>query len=136
MRIEIIDNIVKDLEQTRKFRKIYKNTIPMWTDVKDFPAVGIVYEADQMDRENLVNSKAYVVAKIPICVYNKQKASDFDDNLSEYVEIVQKVVEKNEFLRYNTVEAIVSDFKRDGGMLLPYSVAQLTLTVRYIKRMA
>ena len=108
----------------------------MWTDVKDFPAVGLVYETDQMERNNLVNSKAYVIATIPICIYNKQKTSDYDDNLSEYVEIVQKVIETNEFLRNNTIEAIVSDFKRDGGMLLPYSVAQLTLKVKYIKRMA
>ena len=136
MRLEIINAVVSDLERTKKFRKIYKNIIPMWTDVKDFPAVGLVYETDQMERNNLVNSKAYVIATIPICIYNKQKTSDYDDNLSEYVEIVQKVIETNEFLRNNTIEAIVSDFKRDGGMLLPYSVAQLTLKVKYIKRMA
>ena len=136
MRLEIINAVVSDLERTKKFKKIYKNIIPMWTDVKDFPAVGLVYETDQMERNNLVNSKAYVIATIPICIYNKQKASDYDDNLSEYVEIVQKVIETNEFLRNNTIEAIVSDFKRDGGMLLPYSVAQLTLKVKYIKRMA
>lgn len=136
MRLEIINAVVSDLERTKKFKKIYKNIIPMWTDVKDFPAVGLVYETDQMERNNLVNSKAYVIATIPICIYNKQKTSDYDDNLSEYVEIVQKVIETNEFLRNNTIEAIVSDFKRDGGMLLPYSVAQLTLKVKYIKRMA
>lgn len=136
MRLDIINAVVSDLERTKKFRKIYKNIIPMWTDVKDFPAVGLVYETDQMERNNLVNSKAYVIATIPICIYNKQKTSDYDDNLSEYVEIVQKVIETNEFLRNNTIEAIVSDFKRDGGMLLPYSVAQLTLKVKYIKRMA
>lgn len=136
MRLDIINAVVSDLERTKKFRKVYKNIIPMWTDVKDFPAVGLVYETDQMERNNLVNSKAYVIATIPICIYNKQKTSDYDDNLSEYVEIVQKVIETNEFLRNNTIEAIVSDFKRDGGMLLPYSVAQLTLKVKYIKRMA
>lgn len=136
MRLDIINAVVSDLERTKKFRKIYKNIIPMWTDVKDFPAVGLVYETDQMERNNLVNSKAYVIATIPICIYNKQKTSDYDDNLSEYVEIVQKVIETSEFLRNNTIEAIVSDFKRDGGMLLPYSVAQLTLKVKYIKRMA
>lgn len=134
MRVELIDSIVEDLLRVRDFRKVYKNTIPMWTDVREFPAVGIIYESDQMERENLVNGKAFVVAKVPIYIYNKQKNSDITDNLSGYVEIVQNIVEKNEFLRYNTVEAIVTDFKRDGGMLLPYSVAQLILTIRYIKK--
>jgi hypothetical protein len=135
MRIEIIESLIADLERTKKFRKIYKNTIPMWNEVKDFPAVGVVYESDQMDRSNLVNSKAFTLATIPIFVYNKQRGSDVEDNLSELVEVVQKVVESNQLLKTQTIEAMITDFKRDGGMLMPYSVAQLILKVKYIKRL-
>lgn len=136
MRIEIINSVVEDLERTKKFKRIYGNNIPMWTDVKDFPTVALVYESDMMDRDNLVNSKAIVNAIIPVYIYNKQRTSDYEDNLSELVELVQKTIENNVFLRTNTIESIITDFKRDGGMLHPYSVAQLNLKVKYIKRLA
>lgn len=133
MRIEIIESIIADLERTKKFRKIYKNDIPLWSEVKDFPAVGIVYESDKTERANLTNGKVFVLATIPIYIYNKQRGTDPNDNLSEFVEVVQSVIEKNEFLKCNTVDAMIVDFKRDGGMLKPYSVAQLILKTKYIK---
>lgn len=136
MRIEIVDALVDDIERTRKFRRVMKNNIPVWSEVKDFPAIGIVYESDMIDRANLVNHKTFVLATIPIYIYNKQKGSDVEDNLSELVEVVQKVVETNTFLRNSTIEAMVTDFKRDGGMLMPYSVAQMILKVKYIKSIA
>jgi len=133
MRIEIIDSIITDLERTKKFKKIFKNSIPVWTDVKDFPSIGVVYESEMTERHNLNNAKAMILATIPIYIYNKQRGSDVEDNLSELVEIVQKVIETNTLLKTKTIEAMVTDFKRDGGMLMPYSVAQLILKVKYIK---
>jgi hypothetical protein len=135
MRIEVIDAICTDLEKTRKFKKIFKNSIPVWTDIKEFPAIAVVYESDTANRENLTNSKAFISANLPIYIYNKQRGSDTDDNLSDLVEVAQGVIEANTYVKTNCVEGMITSFKRDGGLLLPYSIAQLLLQIKYIKRL-
>lgn len=135
MRIEVIDAICTDLEKTKKFKKVYKNTIPIWTDIKEFPAIALVYEKDVASRENLTNSKAFISADIPVYIYNKQRGSDTSDNLSDLVETAQGVIEANNFVRTECVEGMITSFKRDGGSLMPYSIAQLLLQIRYIKRL-
>lgn len=126
----IVAEIVKDLRQTNKFKRVYDNIMPVWTEVTEFPAVGVVYDSDT--RETYSQSKEVVNAVIPIFIYNKQKNSNYEDNLTDLVAVVKTVIKNNKFLRCNTVESIVSSFKRDGGFLMPYSVAQLILSVKYI----
>jgi hypothetical protein len=135
MRTEVIDAICVDLENTRQFKKVYKNIIPVWTDIKEFPAIAIVYESDTVNRENLTNSKAFISANIPIYIYNKQRGSNTEDNLSDLVEVTQGVIEANTYIKTNCVEGMITSFKRDGGLLMPYSIAQLQLQIRYIKRL-
>jgi hypothetical protein len=136
MRIEMITKLIDDLQQTRQFKKLYNNIIPAWSDVNQFPAVAVLYEKDNKSRENMSNGKVKVDATIPIYIYNRQKNLESKDTLSELVEIVESVVENNEFLRCNTIESIITDFKRDGGLIMPYSVAQLVLKVTYIKKLS
>jgi hypothetical protein len=129
MEKQIVAEIVKDLKQTNKFKAVYNNIIPVWTEVKDFPAIGVVYDSDV--RKTYTQNTQIVNATVLILIYNKQKNSNYDDNLTDLVDVVKTVVKNNNFLRCSTIESIISSFKRDGGFLMPYSVAQLVLSVTY-----
>jgi hypothetical protein len=71
-----------------------------------------------------------------IYITNKQKHSDdFEDILSTLITKVEFLIDRNEFLKCNTIETLVTNIKQDGGILHPYAVAQLTVTINYLKLM-
>ena len=134
MRIEIIDDIITAINNTAQFKKTYKNIVPVWTDVKQFPACAVMYESEEKQRDNLTNSKAYYIGKIGIFIYNKQSKTSYKDNLSDLIEEVYSVIEDIRWLKYKVVDATVSQMKRDGGIIHPYSMANIIVEIKYLKK--
>ena len=134
MRIEIIDDIVTAINNTAQFKKTYKNIVPVWTDVKQFPACAVMYESEEKQRDNLTNSKAYYIGKIGIFIYNKQSKTSYKDNLSDLIEEVYSIIEGVRWLKYKVVDATVSQMKRDGGIIHPYSMANIIVEIKYLKK--
>ena len=134
VRKDAVDAIAKDLYDTGEFKKIFKNIVPVWTNVSNMPAVAILYESDLAARDNLTNSRMMYNGKILIYIYNRQSANEYEDILSELIEVVKEKIIDNEYLRCNTVDTVVSGMKRDGGTIHPYSMVQITVSIKFLSR--
>ena len=134
VRKEAVNAIAKDLYSTGEFKKIYKNIVPVWTNVSNMPAVAVLYESDEASRDNITNSRMMFNGKILIYIYNRQSANEYEDILSELIELVKDKIIDNEYLRCETVDTVVSGMKRDGGTIHPYAMVQLTVSVKFLSR--
>lgn len=130
MQEKIINELAKDLKNIKDFKRIYKNIVLNWNDIPEFPAISLVYSEDERSNEN---NKLRYKANIEIVIYNKQKSTNYEDNLTYLVKQVDSFIDRNAFLKCNTVESYISDFKRDGGIIMPFSIAQMTLFVDYFQ---
>jgi len=129
-RQEAVDELINDLKGTNEFRDVYKNVVPVWTQVPSFPVAAVLYESETKDRDNMVNSCSNIVGKLFVYIYNKQDSErQFEDILSDYIDLVYEIVEQNEYLKCNTIDCTVSSMKRDGGILHPYSICQIQIDV-------
>ena len=133
MKKEIIEDILMEIENTSEFKKTYKNIVPIWTDVKQFPACAVMYESEEKERDNITNSKAYYVGKIGIFVFNKQSKTSYEDILSDLIEEIYSVIENIRWTKHKIIDATVSQMKRDGGIVHPYAIANIIVEIRYIK---
>ncbi len=134
MKKEIVEKLIENLNNTGQFKQIFKNIVPVWTNVKRFPAVAVMYEGEEKERDNLTNSKAYYVGNISVYVFNKQGRNDYEDILSDYIELVYSAVEQIRWQPMGVVDMTVSSMKREGGVVHPYAIARIDIEVRYIKR--
>jgi hypothetical protein len=130
---EIVEEIIKRVEEKGIFKKIYKNIIPIWTNIQQFPAFAILYEKEKKERHNLTNRKAYFIGEISIFIFNKQPQNKYDDILSDLIEEVYSVIEDIRWENFNIVDATLSEMKREGGIVHPYAIATITVQIRYIK---
>jgi len=131
IRQEIVDAIIADLEADGSFKRIYKNITPTWTQIKRFPAASVVYAEEIKDPDNITSNSCYYVGTVSIFVFNKQAKDKFEDILSDLITTIYKVITENDFLCTKVISADVSEMKRDGGIIHPYSVAEIRLEVRY-----
>ena len=134
VRQQSVEELVTDFEASPMFKKVYKNTVPIWTKVTRTPAVAVLYSEEVAARENFTNNKVKYKGTILIYIYNKQPSTKYEDNLTDLIEEAQRIVIDNNYLRCNTIETIVAEMKRDGGTLHPYSMAQLKVDITYIHR--
>ena len=108
MQEKIINELAKDLKNIKDFKRIYKNIVLNWNDIPEFPAISLVYSEDERSNEN---NKLRYKANIEIVIYNKQKSTNYEDNLTYLVKQVDSFIDRNAFLKCNTVESYISDFK-------------------------
>ena len=133
MKKELIEEIITKINETQKFKKIYKNIVPVWTDIRQFPACAVMYESEEKERNNITNSKAYYIGNIGIFVFSKQSKTTYEDILSDLIETVYDVIENIRWTKHKIIDATVSKMKRDGGIVHPYAVANIVVEIRYIK---
>jgi hypothetical protein len=134
VRKQSVEELVADFEASPLFRKVYKNTVPVWTKVNTVPAVSVLYSKDFADRETLTSNKIKYNGTILIYVYNKQGSTKYDDILTDLIEEAQRIVIENEYLRCNTIECIVEETIRDGGTVHPWAMAQIKVYIKYTHR--
>jgi len=134
MRKEIVEKIVQGLKDKNLFVKFYKNIVPLWSQIDRFPAVSVIYESEEKERDNLTNRKAYYIGNISVYVFNKQHRNKYEDILSDLIDVVYEVVEDIRWQPMGVVDMTVSSMKREGGIVHPYAIAKIDIEVRYIKR--
>jgi hypothetical protein len=131
MRREIVDSLVEDLKASGVFESVYKNIVPVWTQVKQFPAVAVIYEAEQKDPENITTRACYYIGTLSIYIYNKQPKNQFEDILSDLIDTVYKVIDDNKVLCCEVLSSDVTSMKRESGMIHPFAMAEIKVQVRY-----
>jgi hypothetical protein len=133
IRKQIVEELVTELENSALFKKVYKNIVPVWTKVTNVPAAAVIYATEEAARHNNTSSKMRYYGNVYIYIYNKQSSNKYEDNLTELIDEVQRIVLNNEYLRCNTIETIMAELKRDGGTIHPWSMAQLKIEVSYLQ---
>lgn len=132
MRREIVEQMVQSITDTGLFNKIYKNFMPVWTDVPDFPAAAVMYESEKLMREFISGNTFRYEATVIVTIYNKQDSTEYDDILTDLIDAVQRGILSNEWLVCNTIDCFQETMQRDGGALHPFAMAQLEFKVRYM----
>lgn len=131
---ELVDDLTDKLKATNNYKSTYKNIVPIWTNIKRFPAFAVLYESEEKTRDNLTNRKAYYKGYISVFIFNKQALNQYEDILSDYIEDVYAAVEDMRWNKYNIIDATVSSMKREGGIVHPFSIAKIDIEVKYIKQ--
>ena len=134
IRKEAVDELVLDFEASPSFKKVYKNIVPVWTKVTRTPSIAVVYSEEFAHIDNVTNNKAKYTGTILVYIYNKQPSNEYEDVLTDLIEEVQTLIMENKYLQCNTIETMVTELKRDGGTVHPYSIAQLKVSVTYLHR--
>jgi len=134
IRKEAVDKLVADFQASPSFKEVFKNIVPIWTKVNNTPSVAVIYSEEYAHRDNITNNRVKYTGTILVYVYNKQPSNKYEDILTDLIEEVQELIMNNEYLKCNTIEMLVSELKRDGGTVHPYSIAQLKVNVTYLHR--
>jgi len=134
-RKEAVNALVTDLESSTSFKRVYRNIVPIWTKVSSVPAVAVLYSEEEISRDNISSKKVRREGSIVIYIYNKQRASEYEDILTELIEEVEAIVINNEYLQCNTIECVVGGVKVDGGTIHPYSMAQLRVDITFLQKL-
>lgn len=116
---------------------IYNNAYPklkFWDEVSDFPA--IYMSTGSETREYLPGAFKWAFLGISLKLY--VKGEDPAQELENLLEDVEKVIDANRTLVYDvdtpgaqTVEILINSIVTDEGLLEPYGVGEVNITVQY-----
>jgi len=141
------ENLIISLENTLKglkvdpnnkksaplFKKVIANNVPIWTSVEQSRAVCFYIPETNYEEPNglTIPGKSSVL----IYIYNKHKARglSLDDILTPYIDAIKAEVSKLPSTDSSILNAYVSKVKRDGGTVLPYTVAEIAIEISFME---
>ena len=118
------------------FKKVIANSVPIWTAVEQTPSV-CFYLADTT-YEDTDGLRYKGTSRLVIYVYNKHKTRGLSlkDILTKYIDAIRAEVNKLSKIESNVLNAFVSKISRDGGTILPYTVAEMSVDIEFIEAKA
>jgi len=135
MRLEILERVSLILNNSNKFKHTYKNIVPIWTKVKKLPAVAVVNTHETTRRQDISSCRVKTDSVLDIYIYAKQTSSNsYDDVLSELITEVETLINGDVELQGMVVDCLVTGVKQDAGMLHPFAMAQLEVSISYLKK--
>lgn len=116
------------------FKKVIANNAPIWTAVESTPSV-CFYMSDT-EYTNYDTLRYNGVSRVAIYIYNKHKARGLSlkDILTPYIDAIRAEVPKLQDAESSILNAFVSKVSRDGGTVLPYTIAELTIDIEFTER--
>lgn len=104
--------------------------LKFWDELNDFPYICVV--AGSETREYLPSGFkwGYLTIALKLYVYGENSHELLENIISD----VENVIDTNETLVYDsgsTTEILINSIVTDEGLLTPYGVGEVTLTVRY-----
>lgn len=116
---------------------IHGNSYPklkFWDECNDFPAVYM--STGQETRDYLPGGFKWAFLNISLKIY--VKSEDPSQDLENLLEDVEKVIDENRTLVYDettpgaqTTEILINSIVTDEGLLEPYGVGEVNITVQY-----
>lgn len=115
---------------------LFGNAFPFlkfWDETNDFPSLYVV--AGSESREYLPSDFTWAYLGITLKVYCK--GEDSQQLLENLLEDVETVIHDNRVLvydaekNYETTEILLHSIVTDEGLLVPYSIGEINLQVRY-----
>jgi hypothetical protein len=107
--------------------------LKFWDEINQFPAVYATPGSES--REYLPGNLIWAYLGVSIKIYTKGEKSKED--LEFLLEDIEKVINSNRVLTYDTdlgyqtTEILVISVTTDEGLLMPYSVGEINLQIRY-----
>ena len=130
-REDLLDLLVSKMRDTGVFKKVYRNRIPEYSTVNNYPSAAVAWTAEEFVRPATTRRTTYM-GEITVMLYSKQKASNRDDDtISPLLDKIFCVV--NDRSLCNGVQGIINveigSVKRDMGTLHPIYLAEVKLYV-------
>jgi len=113
------------------FKKVISNSAPIWTAVEQYPAACFYLAETQY--EDIDRLRIEGVSSVMIYAYNKHKTRGLSlkDILSPLTEAIRAEVSNLQTADGSILDAQVSKISRDGGTILPYTVAEIELNITF-----
>jgi len=137
--LEAIDDMLRALrsnpnnaKSSAMFKAVIANNAPIWTAVEVTPSV--CYYLSDTTYEDSNNGLRYNGnAQLKIYVYNKHKARGLSltDILTPYIDAIRAEVNKLDKVDASILNAFVSKVSRDGGTVLPYTIAEIVVDIEF-----
>lgn len=128
---------LKEINGSAEYKSnIFNNAYPklvFWDQCNDFPAIYLSAGSEQ--REYLPSNFTWAYLGVAVKVYTK--GEDCQEQLEALLEDIEKVIDANRVLVYDTVnnydttEILIHSITTDEGLLAPYGVGEINLQVRY-----
>jgi hypothetical protein len=129
---------LKSIDGTNGYStNIYGNAYPklkFWDEVQDFPSIYMSSGSEY--REYLPGNFKWSFLSISLKVY--VKGEDPAQQLENLLEDIEKVLDRNRTLVYDatipgaqTTEILINSIVTDEGLLEPYGVGEVNITVQY-----
>jgi hypothetical protein len=132
-RKDVFDSVVTALESSGVFSTIYKNNIPVWTQVTNFPSVALVWEKE--DRETTgtgAGCRVRIYGELTIYLYARQPAKNsYEDVLSDLIDAVDVALKSSTELQSLVNVAEIESIRQDGGILHPHAMALVSVNMDY-----
>ncbi len=115
------------------FKKVIANNAPIWTAVESTPAVCFYLSDTTYTEQDRLRYNGN--AQLKIYVYNKHKTRGLSlkDILSKYIDAIRGVVNKLDSVEPSVLSSFVSKVSRDGGTVLPYTIAEIVVDIEFIE---
>lgn len=116
---------------------IYDNAYPylkFWDEINDFPAIYMSIGTETRDYLPGGFKWGFLTVAIKAYVKSDNPATDLENLLED----IEKVIDSNREINYNsdnpaaiTTEILISSIVTDEGLLEPYGVGEVTITIQY-----
>ena len=136
-----LESMLKDLKVDTNnqksaplFKKVITNNVPLWSTVEQTPSVCFYIPETTYEVPNGLTTKG--TSSVLIYIYNKHKARglSLEDILSPFISRIKAEVNKLSTIDSSILDAYITKVKKDGGTVLPYTVAEITLEVSFMER--
>lgn len=115
--------------------KLYKNNIYtkliFWDEINDFPAICIVPGTETREYHPGGFKWGFINIALKLYVHGE----DSLEKLEELIQDVELIITNNEELVYDsgktTTEILITSITTDEGLLTPYGVGEINISVRY-----
>lgn len=128
-KLKLINGVVP--YTTNMFNDNVSTKLVFWDEVSDFPYICVVPGAEH--REYLPGGFKWGIINIALKLY--VYGEDSHERLESLISDVEYVIYNNENLEYDpgkiTTEVLINSIMTDEGLLAPYGVGEVTISVRY-----
>ena len=131
-----LKDVLKDISTLNGYQSnVHPNnvhtTLKFWDEVSDFPSICIVPGSEAREYHPAGFKWGFLHISIKLYV----KLEDPLEQLEKLIEDVELAISSNEVIEYEsgkaTTEILIDSITTDEGLLAPYGVGEVNITVRY-----
>jgi len=131
-RKDIFDKIVDIVSNNDNIKHTYINVAPTWGNVRVFPASAVLLDTENIELKEYSCSTDRELTVL-ILIYNKHKNNDYSDILSDILDSIEDDLKNDSDLRDLTTISYPETITQDGGILYPFTMAEIAFKVRYFE---